>query len=251
VAWNQWRRDNSLIRPDLREAALIETSLTGADLRGAALNNSDLCGAYLSRANLRGANLCEANLCEAELWETNLSGADLSGARIRQTIFADNDLSAVKGLDTVKHLGPSTVGVDTLFKSRGNIPPIFLRGCGLREWEIEAAKLYEAGVTPIRATDILYNVVGLRTDPLIQFYSCFISYSHADKPFTRLLHDRLQSRGIRCWLDDHQLLPGHDIYAEVDRGIRLWDKVLLCCSKESLKSWWTTRLTPPSTRSGG
>ena len=31
---------------------------------------------------------------------------------------------------------------------------------------------------------------------------------------------------------------GDDIYEEVDRGIRLWDKVILCCSKESLTSWW-------------
>jgi len=34
------------------------------------------------------------------------------------------------------------------------------------------------------------------------------------------------------------MLPGHDIYDEVDRGIRLWDKILLCCSKSSLNSWW-------------
>ncbi|HLL77008.1 MAG TPA: toll/interleukin-1 receptor domain-containing protein [Pyrinomonadaceae bacterium] len=72
----------------------------------------------------------------------------------------------------------------------------------------------------------------------IQFYSCFISYSHADKSFARRLHDALQGRGIRCWLDEHQVLPGQKIYTEVDRGIRLWDKVLLCCSKDSLKSWW-------------
>ena len=32
--------------------------------------------------------------------------------------------------------------------------------------------------------------------------------------------------------------PGDDIYAEIDRGIRLWDKVLLCCSEHSLTSWW-------------
>jgi hypothetical protein len=70
------------------------------------------------------------------------------------------------------------------------------------------------------------------------FYSCFISYSHAEKSFARRLHDALQGRGIRCWLDEHQLLPGDKIYTEVDRGIRLWDKVLLCCSEESLKSWW-------------
>ena len=35
--------------------------------------------------------------------------------------------------------------------------------------------------------------------------------------------------------------PGDDIYKEVDRGIRLWDKVLLCCSMDSLTSWWVER----------
>ncbi len=32
--------------------------------------------------------------------------------------------------------------------------------------------------------------------------------------------------------------PGDDIYSEVDRGIRLWDKVVLCASRYSLTSWW-------------
>jgi TIR domain len=34
------------------------------------------------------------------------------------------------------------------------------------------------------------------------------------------------------------MLPGDDIYEEIDRGIRFWDKVLLCCSQASLSSWW-------------
>jgi len=72
----------------------------------------------------------------------------------------------------------------------------------------------------------------------IQFYSCFISYSHRDKVFAQRLHDVLQRRGIRCWLDEHQVLPGDDLYEQVDRGIRLWDKVLLCCSQHSLTSVW-------------
>src|SRR4051794_20846038 len=72
----------------------------------------------------------------------------------------------------------------------------------------------------------------------IQFYSCFISYTHIDKNFARAVHDTLQGRGIRCWLDEKQLLPGDDIYEQVDRGLRLWDKVLLCCSEHSLTSWW-------------
>jgi hypothetical protein len=45
-------------------------------------------------------------------------------------------------------------------------------------------------------------------------------------------------RGIRCWLDEHQILAGDKIHRVVDEGIRLWDKVLLCASEASLKSWW-------------
>ena len=33
-------------------------------------------------------------------------------------------------------------------------------------------------------------------------------------------------------------MPSDDLYEEVDIGIKLWDKVLLCASKNSLTSWW-------------
>ena len=95
---------------------------------------------------------------------------------------------------------------------------MFLRGCGLSDRFIE---YYPS----------LLNQA-------IDFYSCFISYSHADKSYAQRLHDALQGRGIRCWLDEHQMLPGDDIYERVDQGIKLWDKVLLCASKDSLTSWW-------------
>jgi len=62
--------------------------------------------------DLRGANLSEANL----------RGANLGMVRIGWTIFGANDLSTVEGLDTVTHLGPSTIGIDTIYKSKGNIP---------------------------------------------------------------------------------------------------------------------------------
>jgi hypothetical protein len=72
----------------------------------------------------------------------------------------------------------------------------------------------------------------------IEFYSCFLSYSHSDKRFVRRLYDALQNEGIRCWLDEHDLLPGDNLYDQIDRGIKLWDKMLLCCSKAALTSWW-------------
>src|SRR5579859_2823003 len=50
-------------------------------------------------------------------------------------------------------------------------------------------------------------------------------YSHADKDFARRNHHELQMRGIRCWLDEHQLLPGDDIYHEV-KSRRNWRRPL-------------------------
>jgi TIR domain/Pentapeptide repeats (8 copies) len=261
--WNQWRKDNPKIPPDLIEADLSGTDLSGADFHFSKLNRADLSEANLAEADLTytyivdaklcstkleyarfehaillGADLSEsdlswANFLKADLTEANLSGvilfrtdlseadlteADLSWARGGEAFFVNNDLSTVRGLDTVEHRAPSTIGIDTLYKSGGKIPEVFLRGCGVPE-------------------NFIPFIKSLVNNP-IEFYSCFISYSHADKSFARRLHDQLQARGIRCWLDEKQMLPGDDIYEQVDRGIRLWDKVLLCASKHSLTSWW-------------
>lgn len=59
------------------------------------------------------------------------------------------------------------------------------------------------------------------------------------KEFARRLHEALQDRGIRCWFDEKDLLPGDDLHLEINRGIRLYDKLILVCSVNSLKaSWW-------------
>jgi hypothetical protein len=87
-----------------------------------------------------------------------------------------------------------------------------------------------------KAKSIVGSLVGTP-----EFYSCFISYSHADISFARRLKDTLRRRGVDCWLDELQMLPGDDILDQVDRGIKLWDKVLLCCSKHSLASWWVDK----------
>ena len=202
-----------LTHADLSAADLRLANLTGANLTGAILTGANFTGAILVSANLTGAELCNARFEAAFMEAANLSGAKLDG-----TTFAHTDLSEVVGLNAVRHGGPSTIGIDSLYLSRGRIPEQFLRGCGVPE-------------------EIIRFLPSLIEQP-IQFYSCFISYSHEDKAFARLLHDRLQGRGIRCWLDEHQLLPGDDIHDRIDQGIRLWDKVLLCASKAWLTSWW-------------
>jgi hypothetical protein len=91
-AWNEWRKNNPNLKPDLRQADLRPVNLEGADLRGADLWMADLQGAKLHRADLQGAKLWwvdlreadlrMANLHKAFLERTDLEGADLEGANL-------------------------------------------------------------------------------------------------------------------------------------------------------------------------
>lgn len=245
-AWNRWRSENPKIIPDLSgnfydEAYLpdinfIRVNLSGANLFRAILldakfdfadlSNTVMSASIFERARFFRTNLINANLVEATMVKALFEGALLSGtefyrAIIGWTIFSDLDFSEAKGLDTIEHNGPSRISIDTIYKSGGQIPQIFLRGCGVPE-------------------NFITYMKSLTMNP-IEYYSCFISYSHKDKPFARRLHDQLQARGIRCWLDEKQLLPGDDMHDMIDRGIRHWDKVLLCCSETSLNSWWVDK----------
>lgn len=217
----------NLFNANLKNADLFAANLSVADLEGAIVTEADLGEANLFRADLFRADLDGANLDGANLQSANLTGADLGEANLANsvcvsTVFADIDLSTVKGLGTIRHHGPSTVGVDTLYNSKGKIPEVFLRGCGVSE--------------------NLISYLSSLTGKGIDFYSCFISYSHNDKTFARRVHDTLQGRGIRCWLDEHEMVPGDDIYDEVNLGIRYWDKVLVCCSVHSLRdSQWVDK----------
>jgi uncharacterized protein YjbI with pentapeptide repeats len=223
----------NLVGADFSFAVCMGVNMEGANLEGAKFSFTALNDANLNRANLKGSMLMHTTLNRSDLREADFSNSSLTFA-----VFSAVDLSQVKGLDTCRHQGPSSIGIDTLVKSKGRVPVAFLRGCGLSDWEIEMAQFYQENLSAHQQTEILYRVLDLRRDQPIQYYSCFISYSHADQAFARRLHDTLQDRGIRCWLDEKQLLPGDDIYEHVDRGIRLWDKVLLCCSAASLTSWW-------------
>ena len=151
-----------LKRANLSETNLIRTNFSGANLMasnfsGADFNGAVLIGAKLNAADFAGANLSDVNLSRADLSktkfgyadlintvlnETNLIGSDFSDAELSATIFGNLDLSNTIGLEDVLHIGPSTIGTDTIAKSKGNIPEVFLQGCGLSDWEIEQVKLY-------------------------------------------------------------------------------------------------------------
>jgi hypothetical protein len=273
--WNLWRQSNPDIRPDLIHANLNGLVLEAANLHKAVLARSDLSGAMLSKsdlsdsdlsrtdlggadlngsnlsrahvveadlsganlrgvsmrsANLSGANLRNADLTNADLSMSDLTNANFSGANLRQALFAnatvgwttfgDNDLSLARGLDRVEHRGPSEIGISCIYQSKGNIPEIFLRGSGV-------------------PNDLIVYLPSLvNALDAIQFYSCFISYSHKDEDFAKRLHSSLQGAHIRVWYAPEDIRGGVKLYEQIDTAIRYHDKVLIVLSEHSMQSEW-------------
>lgn len=221
----------NLVRADLSGAILSDADLSGTNLGEAHLNEALLLGADLSGARLFGTNLSDANLSDAYLSGTdlnraNLSGANLNGtnfseAKVGWTIFTNIDLSRVERLDNVRHIGPSSVGIDTIYRSGGRIPLIFLKGSGVPDTIIE-------------------YMHSLLTLPF-KFHSCFISYSSKDQIFAERLYSDLQSNGVRCWFAPHQMKIGDEIRSSIDESISLHDKLLLLLSRYSIKSAWVAK----------
>jgi hypothetical protein len=240
-AWNAWWIEHLDMSADLMEANLSGTDLSKANLIGANLIRADLSGSNLIGADLSGSNLSEAelsgsHLSAASLSGANLSGANLSGADLHETIFANINLSTVKGLEACLHWGPSILDHRTLQRS-GRLPLPFLRGCGLSDWEIEAAKLHEPSLTSEQITDIVYRVHDLRSTRPIQIHRLFISYSHADSVFLEHMERHLNERGIRFWRDKHDA-PAGPLENIILRAIRHNPTVLLVLSENSVKSDW-------------
>ena len=124
----------------------------------------------------------------------------------------------MKGLETVIHNGPSTIGTDTLLRSEGDISETFLRGAGLSD------------------TFITY-VRSLAQNP-IEYYTCFISYSSKDQDFAERLYADLQRKNIRCWFAPEDLKIGDEFRNRIDESIRIYDKLLVILSQHSIDSSW-------------
>lgn len=261
--WNEWRSRHCEIRPDLsgtnlkkanlREARLGDVDLRDADLSEAHLNDADLSyadlsdadlwstdlrcahlsGAHLSGVHLNGADLRGANLWRADLRHADLSNANLiratferanwTGATIGWTICGEMDFRSVIGLETVKHRGPSTIGLDTIYYSHGQIPESFLRKAGVPETFITNMRALVDSMSPI------------------EFYSCFISYSHQNEDFAKRLYADLQREGVCCWFAPKDLKIGDHYHQRIDEAIRLYDKLILVLSDTAVRSAWVER----------
>jgi len=129
--WNKWRETHKDVKPDLTKTDFSETVLSGIVLNGANFSGTELSEACFFGANLSRVDFSGSDLYGVVLRAVDLNCTDFRGATIGFTIFTDVDLSSAVGLDSIYHESPSSLGIDTIYKSKGNIPEVFLRGCGL------------------------------------------------------------------------------------------------------------------------
>jgi uncharacterized protein YjbI with pentapeptide repeats len=95
--WNQWRKQNPEITPDLAGADLSGIDFTGGNPKSTV--GCNLIQANLRRANLRGSVLTGAGLMEVDAVGADFSNADLSRAfcfraRLSKAILHETDLYA-------------------------------------------------------------------------------------------------------------------------------------------------------------
>lgn len=205
---------------------LISANAEGADFtathfRDANLKNANLRGTHLARATICRSDLRLADLSEASFFEATLDNVILDKANFTNAYFAEArlcnlDLRGVRGLATTRHGGPSSLGIDTIFASDGKIPKPFLQGLGV--------------------PNAMVNYLESITAAPLRFYSCFISYSTKDESFAKHLYFDLQSRDIRCWLFAEDAKWGEEVWSEIDKSIKMHDKVIVVCSAHSLQS---------------
>lgn len=162
------------------------------------------------------ANLQEADLSSAVFNTTYVDQTNFSRAKFYNTVVADCDLSMALGLDQVEHRGPSSIRLDTILRSGGNIPGSFLRGAGVPE-------------------NVTADFRSLKAVP-IEFYTCFISYSGNDQAFADRLYTDLQENGVRCWYYPESAVPGRWVWENINWAISVNDKLIVICSESSFTS---------------
>jgi uncharacterized protein YjbI with pentapeptide repeats len=136
--WNQQRRQQPNLRPDLSGANLIGANLSGANLSGANLIETNLREADLSKANLSKANLFKADLSRADLIGADLSGADLFKANLSGVNLIGASLSGA-------NLSGANLSGANL--SRANLYEANLSGADLSRAELSVAYLSGANLS--------------------------------------------------------------------------------------------------------
>jgi uncharacterized protein YjbI with pentapeptide repeats len=184
--WNDWRRKNTRLVPDLAGADLSGLDLTGAnlakaDLSGARLGGVKLAGANLSRAKLFRADLSLADLNRASLFKANLSQADLAGA-----VLDGGDLSGAflvrANLSGASLRGAclkgANLGQASLFRTR--LSKAVLREASFFKSDLTEADLTEADLRGANLQEAILEGTNLRSADASRASLCFATLLRTD-----------------------------------------------------------------------
>jgi hypothetical protein len=228
--WMSWRNSNPRVIPnltminldgfdlsmfDLSSVKFIKTSLKGANLQGANLAYTDFL-----KADLENANIEQAYFYYSKFIETNLNGLDFSKSQLGGVVFGHTDLSNCRGLENVFIEKPCIIDFPTLQASRIT-SKVFLTKMGI------------TGELAEYLPDFYNSSIAL--------YPAFLSHSWKDKPFVRKLYEAISRKGTTVYLDEKKMKPGDNIHDSISEAIKVYDKLILVCSENSINSWWVEK----------
>ncbi len=268
AAWNEWRRVNPFVRPDLEDADLSALSLVQANLSYASVLNTEMSGvdatnASLSYANLGAARLHGAVLSGVSAYDSDFNGAelrssDLSGARLSRCNFSRADMreTSLRGsvLDGAVFHATDLAGADfsgcrlrgTIFgavdfRKIDGLEDVIHEGpstIGIDSLMISEGRIPELFLRGSGISDAVIEYAKSLTSRPIEFYSCFLSHSSQDQTIANRLYADLQAEGVRCWFAPEDLKIGDKFRERIDESIRTYEKLLVILSAASISSAW-------------
>jgi uncharacterized protein YjbI with pentapeptide repeats len=201
--WNDWRRKNTRVLPDLAGADLTELNLAGAnfakaDLSGARLSGANLSGANLTRAKLFRADLSQADLSRATLFKANLSQADLAGANLNGADLSGAFLirANLSGASlTGACLKGANLGQASLFRAK--LVQAVLREASFFKSDLSEADLSEADLEGANLQEAILDQTNLRAAKASGANLCFATLLRTNLEGAVL--DRCAVYGVSLW----------------------------------------------------
>lgn len=261
--WNQWRKNNPSINPDLSKeqfgfigSRLHRYSKPGVNTSGfSRFTTQDYSGADLSQADLS-----ECIFREVILGKVNFQETDLSGSEFRQVSIFDANMKRadMKGANFILTTFDKVDFEDAMLgQSHFGYSPI--RNCRGLQQVVYTSQSHADFLTLRHSTRLPNEFVHHLDVELDQYdlitrlrgdfyYDCFISYSTKDEGFVRRLRDTLVTRGVPCWFapGDYRLntqwfdrkLSGYELGRDLFNFIDAAEVTLLVLSMHSLNSDW-------------
>jgi uncharacterized protein YjbI with pentapeptide repeats len=205
---------------DFAGCEFLDCQMMHSNFHGASFTKCILISSDVKSANFHETDFSDARLVNVHFYQSELRRTCFQRSAFTYVNFSDCDLSAAEGLDTVLHDTPTSLGLDTIYRSGGRISEPFLRNSGVPD----------GFITQMRSL--------VSAEGGIEFYSCFISYSSRDGEFAKRLHGRMRDAHLRVWFAPEDMKSGEKLHEQIETAIRVFDKLLIVLSRESMRSEW-------------